>query len=297
MKTSKKKREFKHRNGYIATELKDECLYEVAGCKIPLWMIEDSKGDWEEIIEKDYDILKFVRHSLDEVEITSIKRLPDGLIVSVGDKDRHGDVVQSLDKRESGILVYLGKRWGVPLSDFEPAIEKDYEILEYRIPELTPVPQKEIHKVKRLSDGAIIKVGDRDLHDYEVVSIKERDNKIHVEVCSDIGNVAFPLLKYYEPKPTHTPILTSEDGVVLYEGDKCYINSSSVLSEAQEYTIDSTEEPHEDILYFSTRFAAEEYRLNNARVLSIDDIKKECCLHPSTRMIKNIERLVKSRLT
>ena len=89
-------------------------------------------------------------------------------------------------------------------------------------------------------------------------------------------------------KVTRTPILTSEDGVELFEGGeafciyklskKCKINSATILPS----------DPVGGYLYFSTREAAEEYREDNARVLSL----YEAMRHKPDQL----KELVKSRL-
>lgn len=217
-------KKFKHKTkNWVATEW-DRQWYKVAGLSemIPVWLIENS-GDWQEVIDKDYEILEYSQF------------------------------------------------WHAQLG-------------------------KEIISVKRLSDGAIIKVGDRDLHDYEVVSIKERDNKIHVEVCSDIGNMAFPLLKYYEPKPARTPILTSEDGVELFEGEeafciyklskKCKIKAGTILPS----------DPVSSYLYFSTCEAAEEYRTWHSYRLCYQDVMDVAGKILPYECAMRFKNLVKSRL-
>lgn len=77
-------RKFKHKvSGYIATESNSEknyTVYQPRNFTIPKWIIEEG-NDWEEIIEKQYEILLY--HKQDQIK--SIRRLSDNEVFSIGD--------------------------------------------------------------------------------------------------------------------------------------------------------------------------------------------------------------------
>jgi hypothetical protein len=187
-------------------------------------------------------------------------------------------------------------------SDWEEVIEKDYEILRvknkhaevFRFP-VDNVYDKEmfdIVKVKRLSDGEVFSVGD-DGGFGTIKGFEEAEGKIKALHYRKgdwqwLGSL----------KVTHKPILTSEDGVELYEGDKAFpIYNDENLTILREGPVNSGIDPVENWLYFSTREAAETYRLNNAKVLSKQDII-DCITETSFPYVKwcKVEELVKSRL-
>jgi hypothetical protein len=176
-------------------------------------------------------------------------------------------------------------------------IEKDYEILKYLPKKQTYCDPGDIYSVKRLSDGEVFSVGDKLVHPTgcidEIESFQEYKNTIHVYY----KKWNFDRLKDVR-KPFRKPILTTEDGVGLFEGDKAFpIYNDENLTILREGPVNSGIDPVENWLYFSTREAAETYRLNNAKVLSKQDII-DCITETSFPYVKwcKVEELVKSRL-
>ena len=188
---------------------------------IPAWMIEDSKGDWIEQIEKDYEILRVFKRCGD---IHSVKRLSDGEVFSVGDEVRHKE--------------YLGRF---------SRIDKIYE-------------------------------------DTEGLWLDHHAGAI----CIDCA----------EKTPKRTPILTSEDGVELFEGDeRFWIRAINGTGRCTIHVGKVGKKANPELVYFSTRKAAEEYRLNNARMLSIVDVRKELGWQlPGLSGERKLAELIKSRL-
>jgi hypothetical protein len=83
-------RKFKHKTaGYIAEKLATCEKYKLkisTSDIIPAWVIENS-NDWEEIVEKDYEILSGRTHiPSGSTEIYSIRRKSDGVEFKIGDK-------------------------------------------------------------------------------------------------------------------------------------------------------------------------------------------------------------------
>ena len=86
---------------------------------VPAWMIELS-SDWEEVIEKDYEVLDVM-----EDQIYSVKRLSDGEVFSVGDyvegrayevapKYGFSGIVTAIDEVDGNIFIrWAGKNAGV----------------------------------------------------------------------------------------------------------------------------------------------------------------------------------------
>ena len=146
-------------------------------------------------------------------------------------------------------------------------VTKDYEVLA-----CSPTKDGEfnIESVKRLSDGEVFSVGDENASGRITKFIELSSNKIIVK----IGEYSIDL-KYMAK--FRTPIRTSNDGVELFEGDKhWWINTehSEMPIRGANKTGEIDRYADDDVLYFSTREAAEDYRLNNARVLSLNDFKE-----------------------
>lgn len=216
------KKEFKHKQGYIATSYKGHTYNVQPGdYTIPAIIIEDSE-DWQEVT-KDYEILKYI-----------------------------GD--------QSGRIFN---------SDTEIITKEKFSI----------------YSVKRLSDGEVFSVGDKDSEGREIMRIVEVGTLIKIYVY---GN-------WYWLKDAikfRKPILTTEDGVELFEGDGCTGYDPDDLSIFK--TEITKTDPLSNLIYFSTREAAEEYRLWNYRGLSLRDINDKTGFVEGS--INVLKEFVKSRL-
>ena len=167
---------------------------------------------------------------------------------------------------------------------------KDYEILEY-----VSVYASPIKRVRRLSDGEVFSVGD----DVEakkwlgvrgkILRIEEKNGSLRIHFWK-----SFSFLD--EIQKSRKPILTSEDGVELFEGDKGYVYDK-VTGKSYHIRVSARTYCPDDYTYYSSREAAEEYRLNNARVLSMNDVMNFFGAElPFDGSIDVLEKIVKSRL-
>ena len=95
----------------------------------------------------------------------------------------------------------------------------------------------------------------------------------------------------------YVPILTTEDGVELFKGDKYAAYRPEFPDIIVEDRIDAGDPMGKgDWLYFSTREAAEEYRLYNYRGLSLKDLDDHFQPDIGEPCYQELEELVKSRL-
>lgn len=158
-----------------------------------------------------------------------------------------------------------------------------------------------IHSIKRLSDGEIFSVGDNVQHINNVTYPYGIITKIH-QLSSDAifietnnGKNGFDTNMCYVKK-TKTPLFKTEDGVDIFKGDKYYwVNiyfkivediAHSETKSAKEYGVHVKAD-------FSTKEAAEEYIIMHKPCLSINDIIEKSILN---KPISKIKELVKSRL-
>ena len=278
-----------------------------------------------EEVTKDYEILTCTGWRDQEgFKIYSVKRLSDGEVFSVGDLhtgSQFDDPREILEIIESdGEIIFYQKRGNTNLDkakkvtrtpiltteDGVEQIEKDYEILDVTLKHCNPTFKRsllspsetemidKIISVKRLSDGVVVSVRDKvenknfPEHNGEVYEIEELDGEIYVYYTKNRG---CDLLK--DICKSRQPILTTEDGVELFEGDKhCWVDDDMHIGE----DLTDKSDPAPGFKYFFTKEAAEVYRLNNARLLSVKDIAEN---DPNlTKATANrLRELVKSRLS
>jgi hypothetical protein len=256
--------------------------------------VETHPEFWEEVIEKDYEIVSYVAkdnpnyittkrrgaHLHEEYwKIHSVKRLSDGEVFTVGDKftgySSEETTIRSFDLRDNILIAYttnggcISNAPGTGLFDsINKVIEKDYEILISRI-----VPPQ-ILSVKRLSDGEVFIVGDR-VKVYEYGSIKT--------ITEIVVNDSKALVKQgiwlrYDSGSSHmthaikveNPIFLTHDGKYIFEGDTCYVMDTSlnyykalVTSGSIFYT--------DTFKYFLTEAAASDYVKRNKVLFTTED--------------------------
>lgn len=230
---------------------------------------------WEEIVEKDYEILSFKQ---------------DSKCSDLWTKFSHGWCRNS--NGEAVTYPYT-----------------DDEILNNH---LTNGIKYNIHSVKRLSDGEIFTVGDNVNYSYNNEKNQTITKKYIIEKIYFIEKerVSFYVgeglsLGLNSIKKVIQPLFTTEDGVDIYEGDKL----STVLLDTMElYTVNglagSNTTPSENFKYFSTKKAAEEYVLMNKPCLSINDLKNHNIFNARSLnkntdkylFIEELKELVKSKL-
>lgn len=206
----------------------------------------------------------------------------------------------------SAIIGYFDKIITNNPKYWEEIVEKDYEILEYRNNSILKKIKNykdyiklinyskqfwHIYKVKRLSDGKIFTVGDKVLllgynTPNTIKDFSLTDNILYV------NGVRLSSVKIYKK-----PLFTTEDGVDIFKGNKYFTvgikNVKHLFKIVGPYVNPKATEPTGDILYFSTKEAAEEYILMNKPCLSINDLLNRGFAFVD---LKYLTKLVKSKL-
>lgn len=205
---------------------------------------------WEEVVEKDYEILSFKNIGSD----------------TLMDKRSNGKFVHC-DTPGNGIYTekQLLKNEGTSLFGIKP---KGYAI----------------YSVKRLSDGEIFAIGDKidstlsDLGRATKLTgfkVLEKNNRLVVGL-RDLGY--YPLNTILVVKK---PLFTTEDGVEIFKNDEklfevilnnFHINENIPLAACNDF-LDKRNDGYPSKV-FSTKQAAEEYILMNKPCLSINDLQK-----------------------
>lgn len=214
---------------------------------------------WQEIVEKEYEILSFI-----------VNQSKGVLVV--------GDIVTKSDNGFKGISSHnRGLIAGDSENDF---LQKDHW---------------SIHSVKRLSDGEVFTVGDifnpkySDFYTYTLTNIKIINNTFRVSgehkkdnnLIRVMGN--YPLEDIVKSKQ---PLFTTEDGVEIFEGDDYYEliipgfhNKEcvwNILPNVGRSNLIYDQEGNKKHfrLWFSTEKEAQEYIIMNKPCLSINDLLK-----------------------
>lgn len=154
----------------------------------------------------------------------------------------------------------------------------------------------DIYSVKRKSDGEIFTVGDEIISEivkkeyHNIISFKISSSNIIQVVCT--GNYTTELSLCKKAKQS---LFKSFDGQDIFEGDNFYKVDINAKTITIMICISTYKELNSDFKYFKSKEKAEEYLINNAKVLSIAD-----CSNIIDYKIKetfvNIEKLIKQRL-
>ena len=157
---------------------------------------------------------------------------------------------------------------------WEEIVEKDYEILSGR----THIPSgsTEIYSIRRKSDGVEFKIGDKVYWNwafaknkyFTIKSFNIIEDKLRFNTVEESGqNFIFELIsKEYNLQHYKEPILTTEDGYEMFEGDKVYFveigeylhkGCETVNSYKYNYILDK------DFKFFKTKENAEKYIYEN----------------------------------
>lgn len=168
-----------------------------------------------------------------------------------------------------------------------------------------------IYSVERLSDNKIFTIGDKVYQpncktNYFTVTGFEMDvNNEHLLVLGGNGGIRLSKIEH------RNSLFITEDGVEIFEGDRFYNigNSYPLFSSKGDWTITSdcvrvgTGQLHESKfednsgvywVKFSTREAAEKYRLMNKPCLSINEVYS--ALHIPRTKLENLKILAKSKI-
>lgn len=155
-----------------------------------------------------------------------------------------------------------------------------------------------IHSIKRLSDGEVFTIGDKCIQG-KIAQIQLDIVKglwIDFENPSHGGYINISIIQ-----KAKIPILITEDGAEIFEGDKYYfvpINKKSGWSEWKIVTDTAVKDKdHSDSNNwkdFSTKQAAEDYIMYNKPCLSINEIN--ITINSSLHGLSKLKELVKSKL-
>lgn len=236
---------FKHITNGSTMTYKDGCM------QIDNLVIEGTPNlnYWEEVIEKDYEILSFYAKN----------------ISGKGDNFVDKDYIWYETSKGNG-------KWS----------RKGHITTPYNTQEIINHNRYGIHSVKRLSDGEIFTIGDRVRisklqHDGSFIIDRfyfdcNNDKLLCNGKCTGNGHVSITKIEKVKSKV----LFRSEDGVDIYEGDTIQV---FYLHRINDYKVKETVKKEvksssfsNNMYYFSTKGAAEKYILLNKPCLSIQDV-------------------------
>lgn len=219
-------------------------------------IIENNPEFWQEIVEKDYEILAF--------------------------KEVSGQI---------SILQSNGKYYDKNGTKFDPCGYFCGNTLEEEIKDGAT-----IHSILRLSDGKVFTVGDRIDggcgSNQEIVQITED----WIYYRSNIKGCQIYTYKLKDIKHSKEVLFTTEDGVDIFDPRQKVFSVSECdfkLQDHQDYGWIMTRNIERKYHHFSTKEKAEEYILMNKPCLSINDIYS---LDKGKYWLSSIKELVKSKL-
>lgn len=246
--------------------------------------VENNPKYWEEVIEKDYEIVKSCPI---EGTILSVKRLSDGKVFTVGDliKTPYTDCTPIVGfntnySTEYFIEVSTGF---TRLLSLKKAKQPEYEIISYVAkdnPNNITIKKRggelhdsywNIHSVERLSDGEVFTVGDR-ITGYWY---KDARSIQTIKICIYTGSIRFEqsgACTYLSfAKKAKQPIFLTHDGKDIFPEDTVwYVNKENLyhdyIKAHPEVKFNS-----EIRAYFLTREEAEEYIKRNKVLFTTED--------------------------
>jgi len=243
--------------------------------------IEYHSEFWEEVIEKDYEILCikhkkskcFYRNSinlrnLNLYDIHSVKRLSDGEVFTVGDRINHyGEYAKNEFStktytlkeiyfiEENKLTFYVGKSFNLG------AISAS----KYKLPLFTT------------EDGVDIFEGDL----YHAVTKKNNKMLINLNAEKEASN--FPPIwsmkdficfsyrkKAQEYIDKNKPLFTTEDGIQIFKGDECWAIDKTDLDHLGKVDFRNNH-PYDYALYFSNEKKAQKYIKENKPLFVTED--------------------------
>ena len=273
-------RQYKHKQtGLIAQQL--TVNYKVGECEVPGCIIEKCQ-DWEEVVEKDYEVLivKTVPYT-----ILSVKRLSDGEVFTVGDRVKvyeHGTIktISSID------LV-------AKCSSVKEGIWLTHNSGSSHI----------THAIKQVKQPIYLTHDGKNIYPEDKVWYVNKENFYHDSI------IAFPEVKFnseirayfltreeaenYIEKNKF--LFTTEDGVGIKKGDTYYFVDTDLSISLSNASAGCG--LYSERKYFSTYETAEYCVIVNAKVLSIEEFW-EFVSKPGSNIVKQkqLKRLVKERL-
>tara|TARA_R110000850_G_scaffold69665_2_gene154594 strand:- start:9036 stop:10010 length:975 start_codon:yes stop_codon:yes gene_type:complete len=291
--------------------------------------LPDNNTHWEEVIEKDYEIIsytntivggtytigveflsntgyrKFAIHDLNAYNsitnnlvyvIKSFKRLSDGEIFTVGDK-----VKTSVDKSFCSIynLEVIANKLIIDCTHSYLANKENINLLldiqHIKKPLFTTEDGVDINNLDSVYYIRNRWLEHKDYFIYHTTATKGSVSTGHLYFSKK--QKAYDYILLNKPKK----LFTTEDGVDVFEGD-VYYSINNILECSTQQAIIGTGGAMKDKLFkdFSTKEAAEKYILLNKPCLSINDVKlsldksKKYQYHNTTFI--NLIKLVKTKL-
>jgi len=199
----------------------------------------ENTNDWEEIIEKEYEIVSFINKNNQIFEKTWQSPLYHHFYITNG---------YYLDE------ILTGK------DDLNRIYDRNLRSYQHQV----KLEEFKIYSVKRLSDGEIFTIGDKVNND-TLLQFELVNNEIHCNVGKDVG---YNVLKLKSLLKTKQPLFKTEDNINIFEGDLYFsvFTSSFVLRKWKAF---GTSIKVSHVKDFSTKEAAEEYIVLNKPCLSI----------------------------
>jgi hypothetical protein len=287
---------------------------ENANTAVPDYHVENNPEFWEEVVEKDYEILSYIKKGSTTCTTTkrrggenheefwnihSVKRLSDGEVFTIGDliKTPYTESARILKFKnppanEYCIQISTGF---TRLLSLEKIVEKDYEILK-----TCPI-EGTIYSVKRLSDGEVFTVGDR-IKVYQHGSTKTIDS---IDLYGNTSSMKEGIWFTYSTGSCHMTHIIKQKNLVyltlneqdIFEGDIVwYVNKENFyhdyIKAYPEVKFNS-----EIRAYFLTEEEAKKYIIENKPALSINEFW-EITWMPTSGFNKHtyMKNLVKERL-
>ncbi len=263
-------KKYRHKPSGYCYELKNSKLICYASDdnptdSLPAFILSNS-NDWEEIKEKEYEILSFINKNNQIFSKTWQSVLYHHFYITFGFLLE--EILTGKDDE------YRIKNDGLRSSGYKV---KDQEF--------------KIYSVKRLSDGEIFTIGD-DIENGKITEITLytngpiKNSQTWLGITSDMG-----IDLRDAKKVKKQPLFKTEDGVDIYEEDSYYpLAEDFVICNKCTYPAG-----HKAFKVFSTKEAAEEYVVLNKSTLSIKEVL-DVFNNGTTSFKTGLEELVKQKL-
>lgn len=269
-------KKFKNKKtGVIATQLsdcKDFYITSITGdSTIHKRNIEDN-NHWEEVKEKEYEILSFINKNNQVFEKTWQSKYPLYHYFYITNGFFLEEILTGKDN--------TNRLHNMSLRSYESKV-KDQEF--------------KIYSVKRLSDGEVFTIGDKVginrpwiIKEFTFVNFGTTEDIL--SACDEKGGTYISQLVKFVGKQ---PLFKTEDGIDIFEGDSYYpITEEFVICNKCTYPTGN-----KMFKLFSTKKAAEEYILMNKHCLSIKDVLHNVPNNAAYDFMKHrLQELVKQKL-
>ena len=243
--------------------------------------VENNPEYWEEVIEKDYQILDTIIKNNLKQEISSVKRLSDGEVFTVGDKITGYSYEDARSIQTIKICRYTGM--------IELEQEKGFTSLCAATKVKQPIFLT--HNGKDIFEGDKVWYVNKENFYYDyILAFPE------VKFNSEIRAYFLTRVEAEEYIERNKPLFTTEDGVDIRKGDKYYfVDTDFSVSLAPNASAGCGQ--YSERKYFATLAAAENCAIQHSRVLSMEDFWEFVSWGGSNiAKSKRLNRLVRERL-